>query len=136
MFQSAGWIFIDLHQHGEFDLGTRRRFYGLPLTPMVEHAPDKRTIRGVDSLGKNRDSSPKTFDPEFVGACTQGTCAKPGEKNMNMISYMRYKLTSGPFGDSMSAAARPKRWGVFRQAKGRELKPWNFSLYLLDGAWY
>jgi hypothetical protein len=28
--------------------------------------------------------------------------------------------TSGPFGDSMSAAARPKRWGLFRQAKGRE----------------
>jgi hypothetical protein len=25
-----------------------------------------------------------------------------------------YLLTSGPFGDSMSAAARPKRWGVFR----------------------
>jgi hypothetical protein len=26
-------------------------------------------------------------------------------------------LTSAPFGDSVSAAARPKRWGVFRQAK-------------------
>jgi hypothetical protein len=29
--------------------------------------------------------------------------------------------TSGPFGDTMSAAARPKRWGVSRQAKGREI---------------
>ena len=27
---------------------------------------------------------------------------------------------SGPFGDSMSAAARPKRWGVSRQTKGEE----------------
>jgi hypothetical protein len=29
----------------------------------------------------------------------------------------------GPLGDSMSAAARPKCWGVSRQAKGREFNP-------------
>jgi hypothetical protein len=29
-------------------------------------------------------------------------------------------LTSGPFGDSMSAAARPKRWGESRQETGRD----------------
>jgi hypothetical protein len=39
--------------------------------------------------------------------------------------------TSGPFGDSMSAAARPKRWGVFRQAKGREFDPFRFELFTL-----
>jgi hypothetical protein len=51
-----------------------------------------------------------------------------------------HRLTSGPFGDSMSAAARPKRWGVFRQAKGREFDPskvefGGIGLFaLLDGA--
>jgi hypothetical protein len=40
-------------------------------------------------------------------------------------------LTSGPFGDSMSAAARPKRWGVFRQAKGREFDPGVIELFTL-----
>jgi hypothetical protein len=50
-----------------------------------------------------------------------------------MIRY----LTSGPFGDSMSAAARPKRWGVFRQAEGREFDPSRVELFtLLDGACY
>jgi hypothetical protein len=33
------------------------------------------------------------------------------------------RLTSGPLKDSMSAAARPKRWGVSRQAIGREFNP-------------
>jgi hypothetical protein len=32
-------------------------------------------------------------------------------------------LTSGPFRDSMSAAARPKRWGVSLQAKGQDFNP-------------
>jgi hypothetical protein len=40
-------------------------------------------------------------------------------------------VTSGPFGVSMSAAARPKRWGVFRQAKGREYDPSRFELFTL-----
>jgi N-methylhydantoinase B/oxoprolinase/acetone carboxylase alpha subunit len=35
-------------------------------------------------------------------------------------SHLLYDPTSGPFGDSMSAAARPKRWDVSRQAKGRD----------------
>jgi hypothetical protein len=43
-------------------------------------------------------------------------------------------LTSGPFGSSMSAADRPKRWGVSRQAKGREIDPTRveFLCSLLD----
>jgi hypothetical protein len=37
----------------------------------------------------------------------------------------------------MSAAARPKRWSVSRQAKGQEFGPTNFEfLTLLDGACY
>jgi hypothetical protein len=45
--------------------------------------------------------------------------------------------TSGPFGDSMSAAARPKRWGVSRQAKGREFDPTRVEMFTLpDGACY
>jgi hypothetical protein len=50
--------------------------------------------------------------------------------------YQSFRLTSGPFGDSMSAAARPKRWGVFRQAKIESSIPPgpNFPPYLLDGA--
>jgi hypothetical protein len=32
-------------------------------------------------------------------------------------------LTFRPFGDSMAAAARPKHWGVSRQATGREFDP-------------
>jgi hypothetical protein len=40
-------------------------------------------------------------------------------------------LTSGPFGDSMSAAARPKRWGVSRQAKGREFDPTKVEFFTL-----
>jgi hypothetical protein len=43
-------------------------------------------------------------------------------------------LTSGPFEDSMSAAARPKRSGVFRQAKGQELDPTRVEPFTqLDG---
>jgi hypothetical protein len=40
-------------------------------------------------------------------------------------------LTSGPFGVSMSAAARPKRWGVFRQAKGREFDRTRVEVFTL-----
>jgi hypothetical protein len=40
-------------------------------------------------------------------------------------------LTSGPFGDSMSAAARPKRWGVSRQAKGQQFDPTQVELFAL-----
>jgi hypothetical protein len=47
------------------------------------------------------------------------------------------KLTSGPFGDPRSAAARLKRWGVSRQAKGREFDPTRVEiLALLEGACY
>jgi hypothetical protein len=38
------------------------------------------------------------------------------------ISLRTMPLTFGHFGDSMSAAARAKRWGVFRQAKGQEFE--------------
>jgi hypothetical protein len=34
-----------------------------------------------------------------------------------------YFLTSGPFEVSMSAVARPKRWGVARQAKVKSSSP-------------
>jgi hypothetical protein len=44
-------------------------------------------------------------------------------------------LTSGPFGDSMSAAARPKPWGVFRQAKGRQFDPTRVELFTLSTRW-
>jgi hypothetical protein len=47
------------------------------------------------------------------------------------FDYNNIILTSGPFGDSMSAAARPKRWGVFRQAKGREFDPSSFEHFTL-----
>jgi hypothetical protein len=40
-------------------------------------------------------------------------------------------LTSRPFGDSMSAAARPQRWGVSRQAKGQEFDPSKGELFTL-----
>jgi hypothetical protein len=40
-------------------------------------------------------------------------------------------LTSGRFVDSMSAAARPKRWGVSRQGKARELDPTRVELFTL-----
>jgi hypothetical protein len=46
-------------------------------------------------------------------------------------SWRYLLLTSGPFGDSMSAAARPKRWGVFRQAIGREFDPSRVELFTL-----
>jgi hypothetical protein len=43
-------------------------------------------------------------------------------------------LTSKSFGDSMSAAARPKRWGMSRQAKGQKFDPTEVELLtLLDG---
>jgi hypothetical protein len=55
----------------------------------------------------------------FLGLLSANTgCAKHG-----WFANLSIHLTSGPFGDSMSAAARPKRWGVFRQAKGREFDP-------------
>jgi hypothetical protein len=41
-------------------------------------------------------------------------------------------MTSGPFGDSMSAAARPKRWGVFRQAKGPEFDPFRVDPFRVE----
>jgi hypothetical protein len=47
------------------------------------------------------------------------------------VCYFTILLTSGPFGDSMSAAARPKRWGVFRQAKGREFDNGVIELFTL-----
>jgi hypothetical protein len=43
----------------------------------------------------------------------------------------RYLLTSGPFGDSLTAAARPKRLGVSRQAKGREFDSTMVELFTL-----
>jgi hypothetical protein len=43
----------------------------------------------------------------------------------------RPRLTTGPFGDSISAAARPKRRGVSRQVKGQELDPTKFELFTL-----
>jgi hypothetical protein len=49
----------------------------------------------------------------------------------NAPQLLQAVLTSGPFGDSMSSAARPKRWGVFRQAKGREFDPSRFELFTL-----
>jgi hypothetical protein len=37
----------------------------------------------------------------------------------------------------MSAAARPKRWGESRQAKGQELDPTKVEIFtLIDGAFY
>jgi hypothetical protein len=55
---------------------------------------------------------------------------KGNENNLSAVhSFCTYIPTSGPFGDSMSAAARPKRWGVFRQAKGREFDPSRVELF-------
>jgi hypothetical protein len=46
-------------------------------------------------------------------------------------------MTSGSFGDSILAAARPKRWGVSDQDKRREFDPTRVELFtLLDGACY
>jgi hypothetical protein len=47
-----------------------------------------------------------------------------------VVLCMTLLLTSGPFGDSMSAA-RPKRWGVSRQAKDREFNPTRVELITL-----
>jgi hypothetical protein len=33
------------------------------------------------------------------------------------------------FGNSMSAVARPKRWGISRQAKGQGFDPTKFELF-------
>jgi hypothetical protein len=40
-------------------------------------------------------------------------------------------MTSGPFGDSLAAAARPKRWGMSLQAKCLEFDPTNVELLTL-----
>jgi hypothetical protein len=39
--------------------------------------------------------------------------------------------TSGPSEDSMSAASEPMRWGVSRQAKGREFNPTRVDISTL-----
>jgi hypothetical protein len=46
-------------------------------------------------------------------------------------SALPYYMTSEPFGDSTSAAARPKRWGVTGQAEGGELDPTRVRLSTL-----
>jgi hypothetical protein len=43
--------------------------------------------------------------------------------NLRLYGLYYILLTSGPFGKPMSSAARPKRWGVFCQAKGRQFDP-------------
>jgi hypothetical protein len=46
------------------------------------------------------------------------------------------QLTSGPFEDSVSAAARPKRWGVLSSERSRVHPSRVKLLTLLDGACY
>jgi hypothetical protein len=52
-------------------------------------------------------------------------------KNESDCNTFTNAPTSGPFGDSMLAAARPKRWGVSRQAKCREFDPTSFEIFTL-----
>jgi len=56
----------------------------------------------TDAHNRIMQSQPDTSIPLIPVLSTQ-YCCKP---------------ISGPFGDSISAAARPKRWGVSRQTKG------------------
>jgi acyl-CoA synthetase (AMP-forming)/AMP-acid ligase II len=58
-------------------------------------------------------------------------CTESSGDSLSFDATNWYIPTSGPFGDSMSSAARPKRWGVFRQAKGREFDPSRFELFTL-----
>jgi hypothetical protein len=60
-----------------------------------------------------------------LGNLQEGEAERPRNKVTTSL------LTSGPFGDSMSAAARPKRWGVSRQAKGQEFDPTRVELFTL-----
>jgi hypothetical protein len=54
-----------------------------------------------------------------------------GEAVISSICLLCLLLTSGPFGHSMSAAGRPKRRGVSRQAKGKEFDPTKVGLFAL-----
>jgi hypothetical protein len=75
------------------------------------------SARSVSGPARENDAKQR----RKVATETGGQRRQPVKSSGNFDLFT--PLTSGPFGDSMSTAARPKRWGVSRQTQGREFNP-------------